>query len=118
MAILEFLVVAFKQLFQSYNPGSSEPLLSCFRMQGWQLLTDSRVIKTLSRINVTFDFSTNCYTFHTFRHSGATLAYKACVPVNDIKEHGTWTLECFFKRIKSDQYKSDVVANVFKNILF
>ena len=108
---------ALKALFHLYSPGNIDPLFQCHTMHGWQVMTDSRVRKTLASINTALDLPRNFFTFHAFRRSGATLAYKAHAPIRDIKEHGTWTPDCVWRYIQSDVDKGSKVANAMKKML-
>ena len=44
----------------------------------------------LSSINTLMALPSNYYTFHSFLHSGASLAYQTNVTMKDIQEHCTW----------------------------
>ena len=79
----------------------------------WQPLTDSRVRKTLFKINIGMSLPEHYFTFHAFQLSGATLAYRAYVPIQDIKDQGTWTSKCVWSYIHSEQDKGSEVARVF-----
>ena len=61
---------------------------------GWQPLTDTKVRKCLTSINMAMGLNPHYYTFHSFRRSGATFAYNAHVPIQHIKRHGTWSSDC------------------------
>ena len=87
---------ALKNMIKLYSPSSMEPLFQCYTNHGWQVLTDARVRKMLSHINVKMQLPKNYY---AFRRSGATLAYRAHVPIQGIKDHGTWTSECVWRYI-------------------
>ena len=94
---------ALKVIFRLYSPGGMEPLFQCNTAYGWQVITDSRVRKSLSTSNRMMGLRKGFYTFHAFRCSGATLAYRAHTPIQQIKDHGTWTSECIWRYIVSDQ---------------
>ena len=74
---------ALKQVFDLYSPGDMDPLFQRQTAKGYQVMTDSRVRKVLATLNQAMGLSRNFYTFHCFRHSGATLAYKNRVSVDD-----------------------------------
>ena len=75
-------VRALKQAMILYNPAPHDPLFQMFSAGKWSVLIDSRIRKVLAKLNVKLGFPPNEYTFHTFRRSGATLAYNsnACNP--------------------------------------
>ena len=86
---------------------------SAFQMNtsgGWQPLTDSRVRKALKSINMTLGLDPAFFTYHSFRRSGATFAYNAHVPIQQIKRHGTWSSECVWRYIQSDHVSGEALA--------
>ena len=80
-------------------------------------MTDSRVRKTLAKIVERMHLPKGYYTFHTVRRSGASAAYNANVPVPSIKEHGTWTSECVWTYIQSNEQKAMEVSVAFQKLL-
>ena len=108
---------ALKKIMALYNPGQNEPLFQVQTAAGWQVLTDTRIKKTLAKINLAIDLPSNYYTFHAFRRSGASLAYDLDIPVKEIKEHGTWASECVWRYIRPAATAGDQVARVFKRTL-
>ena len=55
-------------------------------------------------------------TFHSFR-SGATFAFNANVPMQNIKSHGTWTSNAVWRYMTQDHNTSEQVARVFQTAL-
>ena len=108
---------ALRKIMALYNPGQNEPLFQVQTAAGWQVLTDTRIRKTLAKINLAMDLPSNYYTFHAFRRSGASLAYDLDIPVKEIKEHGTWASECVWRYIRPAATAGDQVARVFKRTL-
>ena len=108
---------ALKKIMALYNPGQNEPLFQIQTAAGWQVLTDTCIRKTLSKINLALDLPSNYYTFHAFRCSGASLAYDLDIPVKEIKEHGTWASECVWRYIRPTATAGKQVARVFKRTL-
>ena len=84
--------------------------------KGWTTLTDTRIRKTLSTLNVKMGY--HFFTFHTFRRSGATLAFNSHVPVQKIQTHGSWALECVWRYIQQDQKMGEDVADTFAKVLY
>ena len=87
-------VNALKRALVAYTPGPNDPLFQILTGSGFQLVTESRLRKVLSKLNVKLGLDPHHFTFHTFRCSGATCAYNAHVPLQSIKSHGSWTSEC------------------------
>ena len=100
-----------------YAPVDNEPLFQIMTPQGWRLLIDSRVRKTLAKLNTKLGYSPGYFTFHTFRHSGATMAYNSDIPIQKIKHHGSWTSECVWRYIHQDQTIGEHVASPFAVVL-
>ena len=102
---------------QLYTPSSSEPLFQTQTGHHCHPMTDSRVCKTLSRIIQLMGFPKGFYTFHSFRRSGATLAYQVQVPLSDIKDHGTWTSDCVWSYIQDKAHVGLGVAQAFQKMI-
>ena len=54
--------------------------------------------------------------FHTFRRSGATLAYNANIDMEHIKRHGTWSSEAVQAYIMDDSSNATQVAEAFRQL--
>ena len=108
---------ALKGIYALYAPGCNAPLFQIRSASGWQVLTDSRVRKTLSQINKLMGLPSNFYTFHAFRRSGASLDYDADIPVKEIKEHGTWASDCVWRYIQPSQTAGQQVSQKFRKLL-
>ena len=80
-------------------------------------MMDSRIGKALGSLNQAMGLPRNHYTFHAFRCSGATLAYKNRVSIQDIQQHGTLTLDCVWRYIAMDMDTGLQVASSFQCIL-
>ena len=72
---------ALKQALKIYNPLPASPLFQYRTVQGWLPLTDSKIRKVLAHVNSLLGLPPHFYTFHSFRRSGATLAYNANIPL-------------------------------------
>ena len=106
---------ALRNLMHLYAPDHQAPLFQIKNAAGdWQVLTDSRIRKTLSKINQKLCLPKNYYTFHAFRHSGATLAYEIDVPIKEIKDHGTWASDCVWTYIRPGASAGHEVAQRFR----
>ena len=84
---------------------------------GWQPLTDTKVRKCLTSINMAMGLNPHYYTFHSFRRSGATFAYNAHVPIQHIKRHGTWSSDCVWRYIQSDHSSGEVLASSIAKVI-
>ena len=108
---------ALKDIFAAYNPLPDDPLFQIKTAKGMQVLIDSRIRKVLSSINLRMGYPPNFFTFHTFRCSGATLAYNSHVPIHQIQHHGSWTSDCVWRYIKQDQKLGEDIANTFATVV-
>ena len=108
---------ALKHVIKIYKPLGTQPLFQVQSDQRWLVLTDSKVRKCLSRLNVSMGLPPHHFTFHSFRRSGATLAYNAHIPIQHIKRHGSWTLDCVWTYIQQDQSYGEGIAEAFSHVL-
>ena len=108
---------ALKALYKLYNPSGSDPLFQYKYSSAWKVLIDSKIRKTLSLINKKLHCSPHFFTFHAFWRSGASLAFNANVPLQEIKVQGTWTLDCVWRYIYNDPTHSSKVAIAFPKML-
>ena len=108
---------ALKSIFKLYNPSSHQPLFQVQSGKAWVVLTDSKIRKCLTKINIKMGFEPHHFTFHTFWRSGATLAYKAHIPIRKIKRHGSWTSDCVSIYIQQDQAYEERITSSFAVML-
>ena len=108
---------ALKGVFQMYQPGGNDPLFQIQVGANFQVVSDSRVRKMLAMLTEAMGFPKTYFIFHTFRRSGATLAYKNRVPIEDIQQHGTWTSDCDWRYILFDVDAGTKVSSRFCKIL-
>ena len=109
-------VKALQKALAVYTPSYNDPLFQIFS-GGWKVVTDSRIRKVLAKLNQKMGLEKNHYTFHAFRCSGATLAFRAHVPIQKIKHHGSWTSDCVWTYIQQDQSFSRDIAKSFANVV-
>ena len=76
------------------TPGSQNNPLFQIKNEGgrWVPLTDTKVRRHLQAILARLNLSQSQISLHTFRRSGATLAFNANVSLQNIKSHGTGRL--------------------------
>ena len=100
-----------------YSPSENEPLFQYKYSVEWKVLIDSKIRKTLSLINAKLLFPPHFFTFHAFRRSGASLAFSANVPLQEIKVQGTWTLDRVWRYIQEVKTRHSLVAYTFQEML-
>ena len=101
---------ALRALFRLHPMTEIHSVFQVKMPSGWQPLTDSRVRKALKSINMALGLNPHFFTYHSFRRSGATFAYNAHVPIQQIKRHGTWSSECVWRYIQSDHVSGEALA--------
>ena len=103
---------ALKALQSLYPFDSHFPLFQWQGLAGWG---DSKVRKTLKKLNMALGLNPSHFTFHSFCRSGATLAFNSHVPIQSIKRHGTWT--SVYRYIKADQSSGEQLACALANAI-
>ena len=99
-------------------PGTADsPLFQIKSKSQWLPLTDYQLRKHLKGIMLKLNMSQAGITFHSFRRSGATFAFNANVPMQNIKSHGTWTSNAVWRYITQDHNTSEQVARAFQTAL-
>ena len=61
-------------------------------------------------------YSPHYFTFHSFRRSGASLAFSSHVPLHQIKMQGTWSSDCVWQYIHSNPDNASQVASTFAEL--
>jgi integrase len=98
---------AFRNLQRSYPVRSTDPFLS-YRSSGQLfLISQSDLRRALKRLVSALSLSPKL-TFHSFRRSGASLAYTSGVPFDAIQAHGTWASDALWSYIDADARESPV----------
>ena len=110
-------VTALKTLLASSPSGSNKPLFQVKYRHTWVPLSDTRLRKQFSTILSRIHLAQSNITFHSLWRSGATWAFNAKVPVQNIQSHGTWTSDCVWSYITQDHQASDAVALTFQHSL-
>lgn len=78
-------------------------------------ITQSMARQALSQVLRALNLNPTSYSFHTFRHSGATLAFQLGVPMDHIQAHGTWRSQAVWSYLNSAS--TSVVASAFSTFL-
>ena len=110
-------VSALKRLSKLYTFSSSTSLFQYRNNKVWLPMTDSKVRKCLKHINVKLGLHPSFFTFHSFRRSGATLAYNSHIPIRDIQSHGTWSSDCVWRYIQADHKYGEQLASTLATVI-
>ena len=107
---------ACRSALKLYSPGNNELLFQVKVADNWQVLTDTRIRKCLSKINQKMGNTPKYFTFHSFRRSGTTLAYNSHIPLQSIKSHGSWASDCVWTYIQNDHKSGEDIASSFATL--
>ena len=110
-------VSALQKAIAECQPSPHDPLFQIGVTSQWQPLIDSHIRKVLAKINVSLGYDKNRFTFHTFRRSGASLAYNSYMPIRNIKHHGSWTSDCVWTYIQENQKSTHAIALAFADVV-
>ena len=110
-------VQALKNFLLITSAGRNKPLFQVKLRSNWVPLSDTRLRKHFKNIITALNLGQSSLTFHSFRRSGATMAFNSKVPIQDIQSHGTWTSDCVWSYITQNHDASDKVALAFQQRL-
>ena len=110
-------VSALQVLLAITPKGDNRPLFQIKSNHQWFPLTYTKLRRALSIILKHLNLQNSKFTFHSFRRSGATLAFNSNVPIQDIQSHGTWSSDCVWSYITQDHQASTAVASTFQSLL-
>ena len=92
----------------------NDPLFAIFKANTWSPLTDSMVRKHLKRVLRLLQLHHHNFTFHTFRRSGASWAFQHGVPIEAIKQQGTWSSDCVWRYIQKTNPSTSPLTQAFR----
>ena len=110
-------VTALGVLLKSIKGSKNQPLFQIMVDKKITCLTDSRQRKHFKCILNRLHLQNTSLTFHSFRRSGATLAFNSNVSLHHIKSHGTWTSDTVWRYINQDENAASEVALSFQKLL-
>ena len=84
----------------------------------WVPLTDTKLNQNFTQILTRLGLQHSGISLHTFRRSGATLAFNSNVSIQNIQYHGTWTSNCVWRYIIQSPNASQQVADVLRSSYF
>ena len=104
---------AFMHMKTSHPAGPNGPL---FTIQG-SPVTQNQLRQHLTKVLTVLNIDTTGHSFHTFRRSGATLAFNLNVDMQQIKRHGTWRSDSVYTYVVTDSRQASGVAASFRTHL-
>ena len=110
--------LALKTMLETIHVTKNDPLFTIPRQGHYLPLTDTIVRKHLKRVLKALGWDQQKFTFHTFRRSGASWAHNRGVPIQAIKDQGTWSSDCVYRYISPDtQFSSSPLLHAFQQHL-
>ena len=107
-------VTALSNMLHLVSGSNNDPLFAIFKASTWSPLTDSIVRKHLKRVLRLLQLQHHNFTFHTFRRSGASWAFEHGVPIEVIKQQGTWSSDCVWRYIQKTNPSTFPLTQAFR----
>ena len=107
-------VTTLQAIFARFQPQPSDPV---FILDDYSLLTQSHLRKRLSTCLRIMGLPLVGHGFHTFRLSGATLAYDANISLTAIKLHGVWNSDAIWSYISDNTNQALQVPFTFQKLV-
>ena len=103
-------VTAFKTYTVRFPARDDQPMFHFLDSRGRKIIvTELHARTALATVLRAVNLDPKHYGFHTFRRSGATLAYNMGVPLPAIQQHGTWISNAVWAYIKPTPTQTPVV---------
>ena len=107
-------VTMLQAIFVRFQPQPSDPV---FILDDYSILTQSDLRKRLSSCLHIMGLPLVGHGFHTFRRSGATLAYDANISLTAIKLHGVWNSDAIWSYISDNTNQALQVPLTFQKLV-
>ena len=109
-------VRALRSMYTAFPTVKDDPLF-VYNKSGLPLpLTDSVERKRLKLVSQLVHYSKH-FTFHDFRRSGATWAFRHGISIQDIQAQGTWSSQSVWRYIQLPPSATATVASSFHSHL-
>ena len=96
---------------------SNAPMFAIPQGPGFIPLTQSKVRRFLALILNSLGLDPSTHPFHSFRRSGASLAFNSNVSLQAIQQHGTWSSDAVWTYIITNPHHQSSVAATFQSLL-
>ena len=110
-------VAALKLLFKNFPLPSNAPLFAIPQGLSFSILSQGRVRKTLAAILTSLNINPSSHPFHSFRRSGASLAFNSDVSLQAIQHQGTWSSDAVWGYIVANPHHQSSVSSTFQTLL-
>ena len=111
-----YLCPALKALLHSRQLPPSAPLFATNTPPFHQAL-DSHIRQALKTILIARNINHSAHGFHTFRRSGATLAYDHSVPLQNIMARGLWRSSAVWTYLQNASQAPSIIPTTFSSIV-
>ena len=95
---------AIMQINQFYPVPDHCPMFSYMNRDKLVIISQSQARLVLNDTLELMGLDTSKYGFHTFRRSGASLAFSLNIPVKQLKAHRTWTSDAVWAYLLTSHY--------------
>ena len=103
---------AIISLGKAYPVHSQAPMFSYMDKGNLKTLTQLQVRAILSQTLTSMGLNAKDFGFHTFRRSGASLAFSRNVPVQYINAHGIWSSDAVYSYLYPQQYPTTLTTTM------
>ena len=110
-------VSAFKKYLASVPADKNLPLFQIFIKHKWQPLTAFRARSFLKLAVTSIGLDPKVYTFHSFRRSGASLAFNHDVDLNKIKQHENWKSDAIWLYLRNTPKAASTIPITFAKLI-
>ena len=110
-------VSAFKKYLGSIPTDKNLPLFQIFIKHQWQPLTAFKALSFLRLAVTSIGLDPKVYTFHSFRRSGASLAFNHDVDLNKIKQHGNWKSNAICSYLRNTPKAASTIPTTFAKLI-
>lgn len=107
-------IAALKALLALNQLPSKAPL---FAFPNGTPVTFNQLRAALSKVVSVIGLPSQYFTFHTFRRSGASLAFNSDIPISLIRSHGGWKSDVVWKYLIPDARSSKTIVSKFQSIV-
>ena len=110
-------VTAFKDYLASVPIDKTLPLFQILVKQQWLPLTGFKARSFLKLAVTSIGLDPKIYTFHSFRRSGASLAFNHDVDLNKIKQHGNWKSDAIWTYLRNTPKAASTIPTTFAKLI-
>ena len=110
-------VLALKNMLKKKDITPHQPLFQIHTKKGIVPLIASNARSFLKTCIATMGLNPSHFTFHSFRRSGASLAFDSNVALENIKQHGNWKSEAVWTYLNSTPTAASIIPHTFQNLI-